>query len=77
LSTKSISDFWYSQRDIKDALDNSNFGILYDFMIKLTVLPDFSALVERIFSLANHIKAKTNLLKKTLLRKACWQNKHC
>lgn len=64
LSYKSIPDFWYSLRNIKDGLNNSKFGILSDFMTHLTVLPHSSACVERIFSLVNHVKTKqTNLLK--------------
>jgi len=77
LSSKSIPDFWCSLRNIKDGLDNSNFGILPNFMTKLSIFPHSSASVEITFSLVIHIKTKTDSLKKTLLKKACWQNKDC
>lgn len=64
LSYKSIPDFWYSLRNIKDGLNNSKFALLSDFMTHLTVLPHSSACVERIFSVINHVKTKqTNKLK--------------
>jgi len=44
-------------------------------MIKTTVLSHSSASVRR--HLLNHIKTKTNSVKQTLLKQACWQNKHC
>jgi len=36
-----------------------DFGILPNFITKITVLPHFSASVLRIFSIVNHIKTKT------------------
>ena len=41
------------------------------------VLPHSTASLERLFSLFNHFKTKTNSLIPRLLRKSCWQNKRC
>jgi len=71
LSTKYILDFGYYLRNIKDCLDNSKFGLLYDLMTRFTVLPLSTVSLERIFSLVNHIQTKTNSLKMRLLRKTC------
>jgi len=60
LSTKFIPDFWYSLRNIKNGMENTNFGIPSDFMTKLTVLSHSSASVKIIFSLL------INKLKQTL-----------
>lgn len=63
-SAKSIPEFWYSLRNLKDGLDHSKFERLSQFMINLIVLPHSSACVERIFSLVNCTKTKfTNRLK--------------
>jgi len=44
---------------------------------KLTILTHSSASVERILALVvNRITTEKDSLKKALLRKACWQNKH-
>jgi len=75
LSIKSIPDSWYSPRNIKVGLEISYFGILSHLMTKSSVLPHSSVSTEKTFSFVNQIK--TNSLKHTLFRKACWQNKHC
>jgi len=46
-------------------------------MAGFMALPHSSASVERIFSLVNHVKTKTNLLKQKVNKKDCWQNKPC
>uniref|UniRef100_A0A0L8G815 HAT C-terminal dimerisation domain-containing protein n=1 Tax=Octopus bimaculoides TaxID=37653 RepID=A0A0L8G815_OCTBM len=64
VSSKSIPEFWYSMRNLKDVFDHTKFERLSQFMTNLTVLPHSSACVVRIFSQVNCTKTKfTNRLK--------------
>ena len=59
-----IPQYWYRLRNTKDGLQNLKYGILSDFVTKLTILPHSSAAIERIFSSMNCIKTRqTNSLK--------------
>lgn len=45
LSYKTIPEFWYLLRNIKDGFNNSKYEILSNFMTNLTILPHSSASV--------------------------------
>ena len=60
---KTIPQFWYSLRDIKDGMGQCKYQHLSKFMTNLTVLPHSSAAVERVFCQVNTIKTgRTNAL---------------
>jgi len=50
LSSKSIPNFWYYLRNIKDGLDNPEFGIFYDLMTRFMVLPVYCITRKNIFA---------------------------
>jgi len=50
LSNKSIPGFWYSLRNIKDGVDNPEFGLFYDLMTRFVVLPVYCITRENIFT---------------------------
>jgi len=71
-----ILDFWYNPGNIKDGLDNSEFPILYDLMAIYLQFATFYCITKKtIFTVVNHVKTETNLLKPRLLRQM--QNNHC
>uniref|UniRef100_A0A0L8FRS5 HAT C-terminal dimerisation domain-containing protein n=1 Tax=Octopus bimaculoides TaxID=37653 RepID=A0A0L8FRS5_OCTBM len=56
--SKSIPEFWYSIRNLKDGLDRSKLERLSQFITNLTVLPHSSVCMESIFSQVNCTKTK-------------------
>lgn len=63
-TAKTIPEYWYTLRNVRDGFDKPKYGLLSEFMTNLTILPHSSASVERIFSLINHVKNRsTNSLK--------------
>ena len=52
----SIPEFWYKLRNIRDGLGIPKFEKLSCFMTNLTILPHYSASVERVFSQVNLVK---------------------
>ena len=62
-------DFWYHLHEIRDNLNNPEFGIRYDLITRFMVLPHTTASAERVFSLVSHVKTRTNSLKLRLSSK--------
>jgi len=58
-SNKSITDFWYYLRNIKNSLDNSEFGILHDLMTRFMVLPHATTSAKIMFSHVNRAPRKS------------------
>jgi len=61
-STKSIPDYWYSRRNIKDGLDNLNFQYILILWPNVRFSTLFCTRINNIVTF-NHSEAKTNSLK--------------
>ena len=72
-----IPEFWYKLREIKNGLGQPKYINLSDFMANMTLLPQSSACVERIFSQVNTVKTKkTNKLKANTTRDRILAKQH-